>query len=191
MNPRIILPITLMLLLGVFFLSSQVNAQSVKQIKKSPIFSHFDTGEILHKTAPLDRFAGKVVSVADGDTITVLEDKRPVRIRLYGIDCPEKRQAFGKKAKQFTSEKCFGKKVEILVMDKDRYGRLVANVILPDGSNLNKQLVPSGFAWHYKKYAPDDLDLFVSQEYARKEKLGLWADPNSPVPPWEWRKRKK
>jgi micrococcal nuclease len=81
------------------------------------------------------------------------------------------------------------KEVEILVMDKDRYGRLVANVILSDGSNLNKQLVQSGFAWHYKKYAPHDLDLFVSQEYAQKEKLGLWADPNPPVPPWEWRRK--
>jgi endonuclease YncB( thermonuclease family) len=103
MKPRIILPITICILLGVFFLAIETSAKPVNRIGKSPIFSYFDTGKILHWLVPKDRFSGKVIRVIDGDTISVLKDKEPVRIRLYGIDCPEKKQAFGKKAKQFTS----------------------------------------------------------------------------------------
>lgn len=85
-------------------------------------------------------WSGKVVGIADGDTITVLQDKKQVRIRLYGIDCPEGGQAFGKKAKQFTSEMVFGKIVEIDYIDTDRYGRIVA-LVRVDGVLVNSALV--------------------------------------------------
>ncbi len=112
------------------------------------------------------------------------------RIRLHGIDCPEKRQAFGNKAKQFTSGLVFGNTVTVTIMDVDRYGRTVGEVILPDGRVLNHELVQAGLAWWYRKYAPDDSTLAQLGANARAAKRGLWADAE-PVPPWEWRKRKR
>ncbi len=107
-------------------------------------------------------FTGRVVGVADGDTITVLHSGKPVRIRLNGIDCPEKRQAFGKRAKQFTSRLTYGKAVTVKDLGQDRYGRTIGDVILPDGRSLNKELVKAGFAWWYRKYAPDNETLKLS-----------------------------
>ena len=133
---------------------------------------------------------GKVVSVADGDTITLLVDGTQHRIRLHGIDCPEGGQPFGTKAKQFTSSLAFGQTVTARVVDVDRYGRLVCRVALPDGKDLSAELVRAGLAWWYRHYAPDDEELAKLEAESREAKRGLWADPN-PVPPWEWRKRKR
>ena len=134
-----------------------------------------------------------VVAVSDGDTITVLTpDKQQVKIRLYGIDCPEMKQAFGNRARQATKEFVGGKTVDIQPMDTDRYGRIVAVVSMPDGSTLNESLVSAGLAWVYPQYCKqkDICDSLRELEAAaRTEKLGLWAD-KSPVEPWEWRKRK-
>lgn len=132
-------------------------------------------------------FSGKVVGVIDGDTIEVLSQKTPVRIRLHGIDCPEKGQAFGKRAKQAASALAFGKEVTIQEHGKGKYGRTIADVILPDGVNLNQELVKQGWCWWFRKYAPADTTLAALEEEARSEKRGLWQDP-SPLPPWEWRK---
>jgi endonuclease YncB( thermonuclease family) len=96
--------------------------------------------------------------VLDGDTIEVLKDKAPVYIRLYGIDCPEHDQDFGTRAKQFTSDKVFGKTVEVVPIEKDRYERLVAKIYI-DGKYLNQMIVAEGFASWYKRYAPKDADL--------------------------------
>ena len=96
-------------------------------------------------------FTGKVVAVSDGETISVMRQGRAVKVRLHGIDCPEKKQAYGTRAKQFTSDMAFGKEVEVRVRDTDRYGRLVGEVILSDGTNLNQELVGAGFAWWYRK----------------------------------------
>ena len=139
-------------------------------------------------TPVVKEFSGEVVGVADGDTITVMHNGKGERIRLHGIDCPEKRQAFGKKAKQFTSELVFGKTITVTVLDVDRYGRTVGEVILPDGPVLNHELVRAGLAWWYRKYAPDDGTLAQLEADARAAKRGLWADAE-PVPPWEWRRR--
>jgi endonuclease YncB( thermonuclease family) len=131
-------------------------------------------------------WTGDVVGVADGDTITVLKDKTPVKIRLYGIDCPEKGgQAFGKKARQFTSKMVFRKLVEIKPVDKDRYGRTVAWVYV-DGKNLCEELVINGLAWHYKRYSSDQ-KLADLENRARKGRVGLWSDPHA-IPPWEFRR---
>lgn len=133
-------------------------------------------------------FAGKVISILDGDSIEVLQNNRSIRIRLHGIDCPEKGQAFGKRAKQATVALLFGKEVMLKTFDKDRYGRTLANVILLDGTNVNQLLVKEGWCWWYRKYAPLDTELEQLESEARDAKKGLWADP-VPVPPWAWRKR--
>lgn len=133
-------------------------------------------------------WTGEVVGVADGDTITVLRDKTPVKIRLYGIDCPERRQAFGKKAKQLTSKMVFRKQVEIKPVDKDRYGRTVAWVYV-DGKNLCEELVRNGLAWHYKKYSSDQ-SLAGLETRARKGRVGLWSDPHA-IAPWEYRRKNR
>ncbi len=134
-------------------------------------------------------FTGRVVGISDGDTITVLHNGRGERIRLHGIDCPEKRQAFGKRAKQFTSTLVFGNSVTVQVVDRDRYGRTVGVVLLPDGRSLNHELVRAGFAWMYRRYT-NDQSLSDLEEEARVARRGLWADPHA-VPPWEWRIMRK
>ena len=134
-------------------------------------------------------FTGKVVGVSDGDTITVMHNGKGERIRLHGIDCPEKRQAFGKRAKQLTSNLVFGKTVTVQVVDRDRYGRTVGVVLLPDGRSLNHELVRAGFAWMYRRYT-NDQSLSDLEEEARVARRGLWADAE-PVPPWKWRVMRK
>jgi endonuclease YncB( thermonuclease family) len=132
-------------------------------------------------------FTGKVVRISDGDTIRVMHNGVAERIRLWGIDCPESKQAFGTRAKQFTGDRAFGKEVAVHVRDVDRYGRTVAEIILPDGRNLNREIVRAGFAWWYERYARHETVLRDLQNEARAARRGLWADPN-PVPPWEWRR---
>ncbi|NIM99383.1 MAG: SNase-like nuclease, partial [candidate division Zixibacteria bacterium] len=125
---------------------------------------------------------GKVVGISDGDTISAMRGGRAVKVRLHGIDCPEKRQAYGTRAKRYTSDMAFGKEVTVRVKDTDRYGRIVGEVILPDGNSLNKELVYVGLAWWYRRYAPDDRTLKALEAGAREAKRGLWAEKN-PVPP--------
>lgn len=135
-------------------------------------------------------FMGQVISVLDGDTIEVLHDQHPERIRLSGIDCPEKGQAYGQKAKQATSAIIFGKEVTLETHGKDKYGRTIAEVLLSNGTNVNHDLVKEGWCWWYRKYAPSDTELEQLEKEARDAKKGLWADP-VPIPPWEWRKRNR
>lgn len=136
-----------------------------------------------------ERISGKVVGVSDGDTIKVLYAKRVRNVRLAGIDCPEKKQAFGKRAKQFTSNSSFGRVVVVEYEKKDRNGRLIGEVMLPDGSNLNAQLVKQGLAWWYEEYSPNS-SLKQTEIEARAAKRGLWS-AGVPESPWEFRKRKK
>ena len=131
-------------------------------------------------------FEGKVISIADGDTLTVLTaDKQQIKVRLSGIDTPERKQAFGTQAKQALSAKVFGKTVRIKDNGQDRYKRTLGDVFL--GSRwINLELVEEGYAWHYKAYSKDK-KLAEAEKTARKAKSGLWADSN-PVPPWEFRR---
>jgi len=136
-------------------------------------------------------FPAKVVHIADGDTITVLRGREQIKIRLNGIDCPESRQPWGRKAKRFTADLVGMKTVQVQPIDKDRYGRLVAVVSLPEtGQVLGLELVRAGLAWWYRRYAPKDQDLREAEERAKAARKGLWADPN-PIPPWEWRRGKR
>ena len=136
-------------------------------------------------------FQAKVVGISDGDTITVLHNGRGEKIRLYGIDTPEMKQAFGKKAKQFTSDEVFGETVRVVPMDMDRYGRTVALVYpVREAESLNEAIVKAGYAWVYRKYCMADFCLgWLKQEHtARSQRIGLWADPK-PIPPWQYRKK--
>jgi len=137
-------------------------------------------------------YQAKVVGISDGDTIKVLHNGKQVRIRLYGIDTPEKRQAFGNRAKKFTVSRVAGKTVSVTPMDIDRYGRTVALVQSPDDTiTLNETLVRNGYAWVYRKYCKVDFcsDWLSHEQKARSQRVGLWTDPN-PIPPWQYRKRK-
>lgn len=133
-------------------------------------------------------FSGRVVGLADGDTIDVLRNSRPVRVRLHGIDCPESGQAFGRQARQYTSKLAFGRTVKVHVRGMDRYGRFVADVLLPDGSSLNRELVRAGLAWHYVRYSMDRTLASLETE-ARASRRGLWVDAR-PVPPWAFRRER-
>jgi micrococcal nuclease len=135
-------------------------------------------------------FTGKVIGIKDGDTFEVLYGGQPERVRLAEIDCPEKSQPFGKNARQYASDLCFGKTVTVSSNGKrDRYGRVVGTVVTEDGTNVNEALVKAGLAWHYKDYSNSD-ELAQTEEQARVEQIGLWADSN-PTPPWEWRRNKR
>ena len=109
------------------------------------------------QSTPLPSVTGKVVAVKDGDTIVVLKDQEQITVRLEGIDCPESGQAFGSNAKQAASDSCFGKHVTLNVTGEDRYGRTLADVILPDGSSVNRELVRAGYARWFRKYSADVL----------------------------------
>ncbi len=139
---------------------------------------------------PQGSFSGKCVVVSDGDTIRVLYDNNEVKVRLFGIDCPEKEQAFGSAAKKFTSEMIFGENVNIDVRDTDRYGRSVGWVTLSDGRTLNEELVRAGMAWWYREYAPYDTKLGDLEKQAQIAKRGLWSD-KKPTPPWEFRSMRR
>jgi endonuclease YncB( thermonuclease family) len=134
---------------------------------------------------------GKVVGISDGDTITVMHNGKDVKIRVYGIDAPERGQAFGRKAKQFTSEMVFGKTVDVDAIDTDKYGRTVAMVRI-DGKNLSEEIVKAGYAWVYRKHctAQTCSDWIDHEHDARLKEVGLWAE-SVPIPPWEYRKREK
>ncbi|MBD0315905.1 MAG: thermonuclease family protein [Nitrospiraceae bacterium] len=134
-----------------------------------------------------EMFAGRVVAAVDGDTIEVLLARRLERIELHGIDCPEKGQPFGRQAKDATSDLTVGKQVAIVKRARDRDQHIVADVLLPDGRNLNQKLVLNGWCWWSRNYAPKDMALRQAEEVAKVTKKGLWANPD-PVPPWVYRR---
>lgn len=129
---------------------------------------------------------GRVIGVSDGDTITVLDSsKKTLKIRLAGIDAPEKAQPFGQRSKQSLSGMVYGKEVAVLFDERDRYGRIVGKVVLPDG-DVNLAQIRAGMAWHYKRYS-NDKTYAAAEDMAKREGRGLWADRN-PTPPWDWRR---
>lgn len=130
---------------------------------------------------------GEVVGITDGDTIKVLRDNKQYKIRLNGIDAPEMKQAYGRKSKEYLAALVFGKKVEVVVRETDRYGRYVGDVLIA-GKSANAELVAAGLAWRYTAYSKDE-NLAALEKTARAERLGLWADA-APVPPWEFRHKK-
>lgn len=136
-----------------------------------------------------ETLTGKVIKISDGDTITVLiENNQSIKIRLYGIDAPEKRQDFGQKAKQFISNLIFDKKVKVDIKNKDRYGRSVALVYL-DSLSVNESMIENGYAWVYIQYCKEPyLTKWLRlQAIVKQQKRGLWSGYDY-IAPWEFRK---
>ena len=137
-----------------------------------------------------DTISGQVVGVADGDTLTLLDEAHQQhKIRLAGIDAPEKAQAFGQVGKQKLSEFCYLKQATVEVINTDRYGRTVGDVTC-DGVHANEEMVRGGYAWAYRQYSKGFEYLFPIEEQAKLARLGLWKDAN-PTPPWDWRRSKR
>lgn len=136
--------------------------------------------------SPLATAAHEVIGVADGDTLTVLRQGRPLKVRLANIDAPEKRQDFGERSKQSLSQMCYRKDASLQIQTVDRYGRAVA-VVTCNRINVNRAQVRRGMAWVYPQYNKDRA-LPVVQKAAQNEGHGLWARQDA-VPPWEFRKR--
>jgi micrococcal nuclease len=136
----------------------------------------------------VETFTGKVISLADADTITVLRDSQPVKIRLEGIDAPERTQEHATKATQALTGLIKLKEVTVEATGTDKYGRTLAVVML-DGESINEWLVSEGWAWHVKEYSSDQR-LAELETQARQAKVGLWQH-DSPIPPWEFRDIKR
>ena len=135
-------------------------------------------------------FTGRVVGLSDGDTVSVLREGKAVKVRLYGIDTPEKKQPFGTQARQTASALAFQQEVTVTVKATDRYSRLVGEVRLPNGQSLNAALVSAGMAWWYRPYAPHETMLAALQAEAQAAGRGLWAEA-TPMAPWDWRKEQR
>lgn len=132
---------------------------------------------------------GKVVKIADGDTFTLLtEENNQVRVRLHGIDCPEKAQDYGQVARQKLSDLVFGQQVWVVEKDVDRYKRTIGIVYTEDNLCVNEELLRNGLAWHYTQYDKNP-EWSALEATAREHKAGLWSQSN-PTPPWQWRKNK-
>ncbi len=138
---------------------------------------------------PLPAFdlVGRVVRVADGDTLSVLDrNGSQHKIRLYGIDTPEMQQAHGDVARRALSERVYQQEVGVVVVDIDDYQRKVGTVY-HRGSNVNLGLVAGGHAWWYRYHAPHEHPLEQAESQARAGQRGLWA-ASDPIPPWDWRR---
>lgn len=129
---------------------------------------------------------GKVVGIKDGDSIEILVDDEVIIVDFKGVDCPEYKQPFGKEAAQFTRNLCIGKEVTLESAYENKYKKYLADVILPDSKNISHEILKAGLGWH-RTTLSKKLDLYILEQQARKEKIGLWVQEN-PEPPWEYRK---
>ncbi len=157
--------------------ASRAQEKATKAYAPQPLVSHVLTG--------------RVVKVADGDTITVLENNTQYKIRLQGIDAPERKQAFGNASRKRLASLVAGKTVTVKWDKRDRYRRIVGFVIV-DEQDVNLEQVKTGMAWFYRYYQKEltreNRMLYAkAEDQARTDRLGLWQDKN-PVPPWEWRR---
>lgn len=136
------------------------------------------------------KFAVKVVAISDGDTFTGLNsDNLQLKFRIYGIDAPEKKQAFGNRSKEYLSSLIFGKTVTVDVQSQDGWGRQISYVYTPEGEDVSLIMIKEGMAWHFVKY--DSTEKYSSAEAeSRSAKKGLWID-NAPIAPWDYRAMNK
>lgn len=135
-------------------------------------------------------FTGEVVGILAAGTLEVVRNGKTERIGLQGIDCPKISQPCGNEAKQATSDLTFVRKVTMEPYGKDKYGRVMADVQLTDGTNINHELVKTGWCWWSRKLAPNNVALEQLELEAKAAQKGLWADP-APIPPWEYRKARR
>jgi len=129
---------------------------------------------------------GKVVKVQDGDTFTLLTStNEQIKVRMYGIDAPEKKQPYGQASKKHLSDFIFGKTVCVVQKGKDKYKRYLGIAYLENGENVNYRMVADGYAWHFTKYSDDTYQVALEKN-ARNQKRGIWQEP-APVSPWDFR----
>jgi endonuclease YncB( thermonuclease family) len=133
-------------------------------------------------------FTGKVVRILDGDTLEVLVDRKPLRVRLAQIDAPEKNQPFGTRSRQALADFTFGRDVVVREHGNDRYGRYLGTVVA-NGQDVNRAMVSAGMAWAYRQYLTDQT-MLTTEAAARSGGRGLWVDAE-PVAPWAWRARRR
>ncbi len=170
------------ILLFIFVNQSVSQKADVEQIRSQIIELNKISGK---------QIKGRVISVSDGDTVTVLNvDNTQFKIRLEGIDAPESKQDFGQKSKQHLSDLIFDKEVTVIIGKTDKYGRSVGKILLGN-IDVNLEQIKAGLAWHYKKYADEQSESGQAlygdeEEKARKLKIGLWTVPNA-TSPWNWR----
>lgn len=139
---------------------------------------------------PTFDITGRVVRVADGDTVSVLDAKKKQhKIRLYGIDTPERDQPHGRQSRQALAAIVADEPVGVVIVETDEYGRIVGT-LYHEGVNVNAAMVRSGDAWWYRHYAPHNRLLSEAEKAARRESKGLWA-ASDPVPPWDWRRQQR
>ena len=136
-----------------------------------------------------DHIQGTVTKVIDGDTITVKTKKKEVKVRLYGIDAPEKKQDYGKKSTRLLKKLIDNETVQVVVTGKDKYHRKIGKIFF-EGQYINLVMVQNGAAWWYKKYAKKDVEFKMAEKWAKESKIGLW-EKKKPVAPWKWRKKHK
>ena len=150
---------------------------------------------LAHSITLADTLTGRVVRVTDGDTIVILDTNNAQhKIRLQGIDAPERKQAYGTKSKEHLSDSIAGKFVVVEFDKRDRYKRILGKVLLSD-QDMNLEQIKAGLAWHYKKYqdkqaATDRVKYSDAEEDAKRNKRGLWTD-RAPVSPWQYRKARR
>lgn len=161
--------------------------------------SHPQIQEPLQESGAIEKSSdfleGRAVKISDGDTVTLLDSENQThRIRLLGIDSPERSQPFGKQATESLKELIQNRPIRIEIHDRDRYGRILGKLQI-ENRDLNLEQIKRGFAWHYRHFAKnqptlDRTSYAEAERVAREKKLGLWIDPN-PEAPWDFRKKKK
>ncbi|MDR3077443.1 MAG: thermonuclease family protein [Planctomycetota bacterium] len=145
-----------------------------------------------------ESWVGRCDSVTDGDTISVMRDGKPVKVHLYGIDCPESGQPWSDQARQLTGDLCYGQDVIVTLVDTDLYGRMVGLVSISSvhpgeaAFDVNAALVEAGMAWVYPQYCkiPECARWRELETKAKAARKGLWERDN-PTPPWEWRRGRR
>ena len=134
-------------------------------------------------------FEGRVVRVSDGDTLTVLSERKEIKVRLDSIDAPELKQPYGRRAQESLAQLCASRSARVMERGQDRYGRTVGRIAC-DGIDANSEQVRRGMAWVFERYAPRNSPLYGLQGEARGSRRGLWADPH-PTAPWDWRLKRR
>ena len=133
---------------------------------------------------------GRAVGITDGDTFTLLVNgNEQVKIRIDGIDAPEKKQDFGNRAKEYLSGMIWGKELTVKVSKKDKYGRSIGKISTPEIKDVGLEMIKAGYAWQYRDYNKEQ-SYEEAEKLARKNRNGLWLDKN-PIRPQDFRKARK
>lgn len=166
------------------------SAECTCHLRASVLLVGVLAGHSVQAQEPLPVLPGTVTKIVDGDTIDVQLSSGPIRVRLHGVDTPERGQPWGKESTAALAVLVMGKEVDIEPFSQDRYERMIGIVFMGD-LNVNLELVKRGHAWAYRQYMrKEDSALCINEAAARTAKKGLWASKERPVAPWEWRRKK-